>query len=350
MTEEEKLERQYEYIESQSLETLTAGSYEQWGDPIKNREKLIPYGYKPIDRAIYGIDPQGEFIVIQGKEKGRKSTIMQNVVKNIMEWERLKIKPVIVIDILESSSSPTIVKDNFISMVASNFIMEKGHRSHAPCPLCGGKQCKELVLSSRALPFITRTPLQKVAIDHAIKVISGWSIYLFGTGVNEGETRDMDKTLRRWLWLSENRGASIFISDHVQQYHNANERTGLTDYEKQQIVVPALSTFVGKYRKTVIALSQLSLGTRKDNDGRMYATGGAKMAAEANTVIMTMYDENTPFQVALQLVESRYAGQTTCYGLIDPTSGVTHGEYGYEPPVPVERPMTEAELEESPFK
>lgn len=349
MTDQELLEVQYEYVMAQSLERLTSDSYEQWGDPIKNRERLIPYGWAPIDRAIYGIDPDGEFIVIQGKEKGRKSTAMQNIVKNIMEWQKLRVKPVIVIDILESSSSPKIVKDNFICMVASEFIMTKGHRSDAPCRLCGGKQCKELLLSSRALPFITRTPLQNVAIDHAIKVVSSWQVYLFGTGVNEGKTRDMDASLRRWLWLAENKGASIFVSDHVQQYHNANQRSGLTDYEKQQIVVPALSTFVGEYRKTVIALSQLSLGTRKDNDGRMYATGGAKMAAEANTVIQTDSDDNIPHQIVMKLVESRYSGSLTCYSLIDKTSGVIYGEVGYDPPVPQERAMTETEERFSPY-
>lgn len=345
MTEEER----YEYVMAQSLETLTANSYEQWGDPIKNRERLIPYGWGKIDKAVFGIDPDGEFNVIQGEEKGRKSTAMHNVVKNIMEYAKLKVKPTIVIDILESSSSPRNVKDILICMVASDFIMSKGHRSNAPCPLCGGKQCKELVLSSRALPFITKSPLQTVAIDHAINVISTWSVFLFGTGEKEGQTRNLQGSLRRWKWLHDNFGATIFIPDHVQQYYDANQKSGLTDYEKQQIVVPALSNFVGEERLTVIALSQLSLGTRKDNKGRMYATGGAKMAAEANNVFQTYYDENNPTVVGVGVVEARHCGAMTVYGAIDPTSGVMYGEMDYDPPAPIERPMTEDEQKERPY-
>lgn len=345
----------FTYVHRQSLSALAKDSVVKWGDPIKNRKKLVPLGLGPIDKLIFGINPgkhfdaPAEFGVIQGIEKGRKSTTMQNIIKSIMQYERLVKKPTIVLDILESSSGPEIVKDNFVCMIASEYLMDAGHTSNRPCSLCGGRQCRELTLSSRSLPFTTKSVIQNKAISHALKVIDGWDVYLFGPGLKEGNTRDLDGSLRRWKWLSDNHGADIFISDHVQQYNIANQRGGLSDYEKQQIVVPTLSTFVGQETQTVLALSQLSLGTRKDKDGRQYAIGGARMAAEANTVLQSLYDEDNPTQVGVKLVESRYAGKITVWGWIDPTSGLFHGDMGYDPPIPAERSMTPDEEEGAPF-
>lgn len=351
MTEEDR----YEYVAAQSISSLARRSKEQWGDPVENRKKLVPYGFGPIDKALYGIlpgrnfhDAPAEFGVLQGQEKGRKSTTMQNFVKNVQTYARLETKPMMVIDILESSSGPEIVKDNFVCMLASEFLMEHGHTSHRPCRLCGGGQCKELTLSSRSLPFTTKSPIQKEAIKHALLEIDTWNLFLFGPGVNEGNTRDLDGTLRRWKWLSDNFGATIFIPDHVQQYNIANQKGGLTDYEKQQIVVPTLSTFVGQERLTVLALSQISLGTRK-SDGRQYAIGGARMASEANTVLQARYKEDQPTQVCVSIEESRYSGKLHAWSWIDPTSGVFHGEMGYDPPIPDERSMTDTEDDEAPY-
>jgi len=347
--------KRYQYAEVQHIGALARNSKKQWGDPVENRKRLVPYGFGPIDNALYGIlpgrnfyDAPAEFGVLQGPEKGRKSTTMQNFVKNVQTYARLKEKPTMVIDILESSSGPEIVKDNFVCMIASEYIMQVGHTSHQPCKLCGGKQCRELTLSSRSLPFTTKSRLQQRAIDRALQDIESWNLFLFGPGLSEGNTRDMDGTLRRWKWLAENYGATIFIPDHVQQYNLANQRGGLSDYEKQQVVVPALSTFVGQERLTVLALSQLSLGTRK-SDGRQYAIGGARMASEANTVLQSYYDEDNPTQVAVRIMESRYSGKLKAWSWIDPSSGLFHGEMGYDPLIPQEREMTDEERENSPF-
>lgn len=330
MTEEDR----YEYAMNQSMQSLASDSFNKWGDPIENRKRLVPYGYDLIDKAVYGIDLlRGEFDVLQGEEKGRKSTTLYNIVRSIMQRQQLEKKPVVVIDSLESSSSPEIVKDNFICQVAAQYIMHQGHTSdNGICSKCGGKRCQELTLSVRSLPFTSKTPLQHRALQFAIDHVSTWSVYVFGAGMQEGQTRNLEGTTRRWKWLKENFGATLFASDHVQQYNIANQRSGLSDYEKQQIVVPHLSTFVAEEKVVVLALSQLSLGTRRDSDGRQYAIGGAKMAAEANTVIQSRYDEDMPSILGVQVVESRYSGKLTAYGFIDPASGLTYGDMSYDIP------------------
>ena len=340
MTPEEKLQQQFEYVSAQSIATLTKKSYEQWGDPVKNRETLVPYGYAEIDRAIWGIAPQ-EFVLIQGPEKGRKSTFVHNVIKHINQRKQLVRKPVIVMDILESSSGPAQVKDTLLCMVASEYIMSKGHRSNGFCTVCGDDVCHELQLSSRGIQYMQQSNLQRNALAYAISEVANWTVYLFGPGMSEGNTRNLDDSLRRWAWMIENLGATMFITDHIQQYYSG--RT-MTDYEKQQWVIPALSTFVGQYKTSLLALSQLSLGTRIANKdgGRMYATGGAQGAAEANTVIQTAYDEDHPTEVGISIVESRYSGKLTIYSPIDPTSGLTYGKTSFES-IHTERPQSEAE-------
>jgi len=335
-----------DFISNQSLGSLTENSYEKWGNPIENRKSLIPYGFRPIDRAIWGIAPK-EFIILQGLEKGRKSTVMHNILRSISKREKLENKPTIVVDILESSSGPESVKDALICMGAAEYIMMFGHRSDGYCPVCQAEICAELQLSVRSLPFITKSRLQREAIDVAMQEMSSWNIYLFGPGYTEGRTRDLDSTLDRWAWMQDNLGASLFITDHLQQYYSG--RT-MTDYEKQQWLIPVLSNFVGERSVTLMALSQLSLTTRatgKDG-GRMYATGGAQAAQEANTVLQSIYDEDTPDIVGLQIVESRYSGSLTVYGKIDPASGLIYGDMSLEKPY-IERAQTQKEKELAPY-
>jgi len=343
-TEQERMR----YIASQSIQKLSENTFEKWGNPIQNRELLIPYGYKPIDKALYGIDPfEGEFIVIQGPEKGRKSTILHNIICNIMQYQRLKEKPVIVFDILESSSGPAKVKDTLLCMLASQYLIEQGHRSDVGvCPACNGQRCRELTLSSRSVRFITKTQTQKRALARALDAINKWTLYLFGPGIDEGNTRNLEGSVRRWEWMHQNLGATFFIQDHIQQYYFGKV---MSDYEKQQAVVPVISTFVGNHHVVDIALSQLSLGTRKDKEGRQYATGGAQMAAEANTVLQSGYDEDSPTVVQLSIVESRYSGKLTVYGRIDPTSGLIFSEMEYDVPHLPEVTVSAGAEEDMPF-
>jgi hypothetical protein len=335
------------YVEAQHIRTLVTAGPSRWGDPIENRKKLIPYGWKLIDKAVWGIDVA--FIVLQGEEKMRKSTVMYNIIKNIMTGDKPEVKPHIVLDTLESSSGPDVVSDIFICMLASEILMDAGHRSdNGACPRCGGKRCNQLVLSSRSLPYITKTREQQNAINLAIKELETWNLTVFGPGINEGNTRDMEGSVRRWEWMIDEYDASLFISDHIQQYHLPK---AVTDYEKQQVAVPFLSTFVGQNKKTLLALSQVSLTARKNaKDGaRQYATGGAKMAAEAGTVLRSLYDEDQPTVVGVGIVESRHSGKLTTWGRIDPTSGLMYGEMTLDHPAIDERPMTPDEEKGSPY-
>jgi replicative DNA helicase len=343
-------EEQINYIEAQSMRSLSETSFEKWGDPIENRKKLVPYGYAPLDRAIWGIAPK-EFIIIQGAEKGRKTTFLLNILTNIFKRDKLIQKPVICYDTLESSSGPEQIKDGFLCMLASAYIMKQGHSSYGRCDACGKDVCTELMLSPRSLLFIERSPLQEKALEIAINFVSDWTIYLFGPGTDEGNTRNLEASMRRWLWLKRHRNVNMFVVDHIQQYYFG--RT-LTDYEKQQAVVPPLSAFVGQNKTTLIALSQLSLTTRKDgkDGGRMYATGGAQAAAEANTVIQTLASDENATCLGVRVVESRYSGSFTFYTKIDPVSGITYGDTSNTmiDPAFTERPMTAAEEEEAPWQ
>jgi len=337
---------QQDMITAQFMETLVANSVEHWGDPIKNRELLIPYGWRPIDKALYGIAPN-ELIVVQAPEKSRKTTVTLNAIKNIMTREKLVNKPLIVWDTLESGSDPRIVKDTLLSMLAAEYLMKQGHTREKQCPVCRTDICRELHINPRFLMFGTRSANQQKAIDYAMEIALPWNLVVFGPAAWEGNTRDIDKSMRRWKLLIEEYDAKIIVVDHIQQYY----LSGITsDYDKQQVVVSHLGSFIGEMKRTMIALSQVSLTSRREakKGERMVATGGPKLSSEATTVFSTSYNEEHPTVVGVKVELSRFCGTLPVWSQIEPSSGLMYGEATTEMPY-TERPMTKEEEEERPY-
>ena len=142
-----------------NIVTLVDTSETQWGDPEVNRENLIPYGIPQIDKALYGMDTtNGELNLIIAPEKQRKTTMVLNIVVNFMTHRLPEIKPLTVIDTLESGMRPETIKDTFLSMVASRWLIRKGHNPAGVCRACGeGKACKELKISPKFLRYNKRS-------------------------------------------------------------------------------------------------------------------------------------------------------------------------------------------------
>lgn len=210
------------------ISTLVEKCDTDWGDPIKNRERLISYGLRPIDMALYGIDPEGELVVIQGEEKNRKSTFAANIVVNIMTTA--KQPPTINIDTLESGMRPEKYRDMLISIVATHYLFEHGHVARRACPACNTDKCMYLGISPKFLKYNSRKPEQMRAVEFAKNTIKGWPLLLHGASVKQGNTRNLKEAVIRWRKLIDLYELRILTVDHIQQYAYSDEPT---DYEKQ---------------------------------------------------------------------------------------------------------------------
>jgi hypothetical protein len=317
------------------VQRLIENQENYWGDPRQNKEKLIPYGIKYIDDALYGIDPDGELVVIQGEEKNRKTTLLANVLCNIMTWPRLKEKPVINIDSLESGMRPEKYKDTLISIMATRYLISTGHQAGDFCNMCGGK-CRHMGISPKFLRFMERTKEQKDAVDYASDTIYEWPLLIHGASLKQGNTRSlkdaaigMKDKKARWVRLIEMFGMRINAVDHGQQYAFEDDPT---DYEKQLRSVAAIGDFVSQYGTTTFFLSQVSLTSARDvkaNGGKLVAAGGAKAAQEANTVLSTSYKPGSGV-IKIKIEESRDAGSFPVWQRLDDTSGCFYGDASIE--------------------
>jgi hypothetical protein len=347
-------------IYNPEMKSLIAQTEEDWGDPKKNRDSLVPYGIKPFDKMLYGIDVHnGELIVVMGQEKQRKTTFAINVVINIMQADKPKDKPAIVVDSLESGMHPARYRDQMISNVASRIMLARGHRSTGGCPICNTPQCQQLVLSPEYLRYNNRTPEQAEAISEAMKEMSTWPLYVFGASPYQGGTRSLSPSVRapdgsardswhylwakehglppevtnkvsrmsRWEWLFEEKGAKLFITDHVQQYSFTGEPN---DYEKQLRAVGAVGDFVSMYKIAVMMLSQVSLTSIREasKGGKMRGLGGGKLSQEANVIFGSHYQSGDGYQ-KIEIIDSRKSPTFGVTQSLDESSGAYFGEATY---------------------
>lgn len=317
-----------------TMAALVANAEDDWGaDPEANHANLIPYGIAPIDQALYGFDINGEVILIQGPEKRRKSTLVDNIVVNVQTGEKPKDKPMINLDSLEPGKRPGKYRDTLLSIVATRWILKQGHAAHGHCKVCGNSFCREIGITPKFLKYNKRSPLQLRAIDYALDSMRDWPVLIHGAHLEEGNTRALAEAYNpanpkdltsRWVRLYHEYGMKFLVIDHVQQYAWADDPN---DYEKQIRAVGAAGDFSAQYGVVVVIVSQVSLGSQRDvkqNGGRLVAAGGSKAAQEANTVFSVNYESGSG-EMTIKIEESRDAGNLIVKQPLEDESGAFYG-------------------------
>lgn len=307
--------------EKASIQQRLLSRQARWGDPEKNREKLIPLGLGPIDLAVWGLDGQnGDLILWIGEEKARKSTVVRNVIINIMTAPLPLIKPATVIDVLETGEPPDVVADALLCNLATRLLHSSGHRSLGACPLCKG-ECREMKLSSYFVTFSHLSDAQENALNVAAEEMMNWPLLIFGAGRNDGMTRNMARSKQRWDYLIEQGKMNQLVIDHLQQYSSLE--TILSDYEKQIRGLAEISDLVATNKIIAHIISQISLTSlrelRSGSTDKVDAAGGRKAAQEANLefTIRKMNDN----QVEIKITRTRRSGTLTVTLPIEKESG-----------------------------
>jgi len=297
---------------------------EDWGDPETNASMLIPYGITPIDRALYGIDVNGDLNVIMGQEKNRKTTLWINFLINIMVSSRPEKKPLTAVDALESGMNPFRYRDQLISNLATRILLNAGHAYRKFCPMCDQPKCRHLGLSPEFLRYKKRTEWQQAAIDEARELIRTWPIKIYGAHPKMGDTRNLAKTAVRWRRLIEEEGMQIGAVDHVQQYAFAE---ALSDYDKQTRAVEVHGELasLGIANFVISQISLTSVREYREGKGEKMAAGGAKLNQEANTVFDVEYIDGSG-RMTIKIQRSRKAGTFAVEQNLEDTSGAFYGK------------------------
>lgn len=321
-----------------SIQALLSTTEEDWGDPVKNREKAIPYGIEPIDQATYGIDSNGELIIFQGPEKERKSTVVANIICNYMTFPKLKDKPTTNIDSLESGMNPEKYRDFIIGIIASRLLIEQGHSPSGQCNACSGGTCRELGITPKFLRYNVRSKKQLAVIDTAKEIIYEWPLLIHGASINRGNTRNLGDAITgtkdikaRWRHLIDTYGMKVLVIDHVQQYMFKDAES---DYEKQVRAIGEIGSFIAQHNVACLLISQVSLGSIRESrttGGKLMAAGGSKAAQEANTVFSVSYKSGSGM-VKIKIEEAREASAFPIWIPIEDRSGTFYGKAFIEPP------------------
>jgi len=299
---------------------------DSWGEPDYNREDMIKTGILSLDQLIYGIDSKGELIIVQGKEKNRKTTLVANWVVN-MALDNNNRKKNIVIDTLESQMDYMRYRDTLIAMLMTKQLLEAGHR-HKMCPNCKG-DCQLVGKLSPEFFRYRRDKLGKnatkdfnLALDYAKYILSQTNIAIYDGRIGQGNTRDLYESKNRWVSLREKGQLDMLVIDHSQQYMIPGVSAG-DHFTHLNIVVELVSTTITQYGFPIVLLSQVSLGSSKGNvsPAEYLATGGAKGSQEASVVITTHKNTNASFTAVVGTSRVSGSGQIT-FNKVDPPSGL----------------------------
>lgn len=272
-----------------SLRALVDKAEADWGDPVKNRDGLIPYpggDESLINKALYGIDIlNGELIGIIGEEKHRKTTFALNIYYWVMAQRIPKEKPRMAYLTLESGQRPERVRDLFIAMAATEHLLAGGYTEQA-------------VISPDFLRYNRRLPVQQGAVVQGMAKIREWPIYIYGPHGQQGDTRN-PAAITRILEHEAEKGCRLVCLDHAQQV----DLPGMSDYERLPVVVNMFASAIVKHGLAGILISQVSLTSlraARDNSERLRAMGGKRLDEEANAIFETRkLDKANELKIAL---------------------------------------------------
>jgi hypothetical protein len=291
--------------------------------------KAVRFNMADLD-AVHptGIELDGALYVVQGVEKNRKTTLVQNWARNICNGP--EFDGYVIVDVVESRSSPKTYKQQLICMEATALMAHRVFGGLTRIPMLSDGVDRD---TGRSLHYVDArkmsgkldpkadddnallfrlsrkrvlsgllTPTQLWAIEKARENVSKWPMYIFGAPSRQGSTKSLElpgngveieecRPYKRWKkWVEALRGDEedeskwkkiVLIIDHAHTY---NIPAGFDALEK---VAMHIGAGIAQLKICIIAVAQTSLGT-----DRMYAKGGSKLSEEANMVMMPKYDRS----------------------------------------------------------
>lgn len=287
------------------------------------KKRVLDYGLqlRHINGAIpTGVDIEnGELIVIQGPEKHRKTTLALNLVRSWCRSGKLQGGRVLV-ETLESGMSPKKYKQALVVMQATASMANELYGGVSKFPMLrkaldeytdmtairdardpaspDGNVGDLFRLSVKYALTADRTPLQHRAITAAVKEVNEWPLIIYGAPIKKGRTKLLETLngkspseclpYRRWQAAVEKLDVRIIVVDHVQGY------SGGSAYDVLERAVAYMAAAVAELGVVMIAVSQLSLTSRRSGNEK-YARGGARLAEEANLVLLVSYPQNADY-------------------------------------------------------
>jgi len=298
-------------------------------DTAKLEKDAVRTGILCLDSTIPGgLNVQaGEMIVIQGKEKMRKTTLALNMVRTLCKEGRLKGH--VLWETLESGASPVTVKEALIAMEATAVLVRRVW-GELPSDLprksvvYDGKEYKYMAmkqvedykdpdtgwplfqLGPRRLLGSKRSPMQQSALEEAKEIVQGWPIVIAGAPKAQGQTLSLStpqngvgllsdhRPYKRWLEYIKSYDVKVIVVDHSSAYSVPNAYDLVTKY------ITHATSVVAEHNVILISIAQTSLSSKRE-----YAVGGARQAQEAEIVLRTEYNPATPYNLQVIPVQSR---------------------------------------------
>lgn len=247
--------------------------------------RRIPTLIPLFDKGLGGglrVDP-GELVVLSGREKQRKTTLLLNIVA---AWHTQGLDGATVWICNEQSMNTSDLIGHLWALEATREAFKRGLTYTAAT---GGRKpwtfSKDQILEFHKDQDNYHGELLEVT-QVARALVESWNIRFYCAAVNNGNAMDAESVFALARTDVEYKGAKRVVVDNLQGFRKSDE----SDYEVMNRVVPMVDAFPGTYGCLTIALSQLSR-TKAEWSGGNQIKGGGGLEGRANLIIETSYDD-----------------------------------------------------------
>lgn len=297
-------------------------------------ERRMLTGVAPIDRWTGGIT-KGMVLGVVSRYKGRKTSLMLNVLLNLAEQGAS-------CSVLMFESSQEFVKCQLLSMLAIRWL--KKNRLYNSADSYGlamyiGLDAKTIFDSKNQYKTWeqTRQHALREAMGQMQKI--GDRLRIYSTGYKTGKLFDLESCVRILNYDKRRYGSNVSAVDHLQRIEG---RDGANIYERMSQASNRLESFARREQVALFLLSQMNeKGVEAESESKSAnVKGGGDFSAAVDYLITLGYNppENERLSAYLEMTMflSRYgAGGNNVNAKveIDRTSGLLGAEPSYNLPI-----------------
>jgi len=288
---------------------------------------LSPTRLTELDRLLNGGLRTRRLVVIGGRQKGRKTTVIREVSLSLLFDHKLKPRDKANITFMCFENDQWSTTWDFVGSLAAKILDSQG-RLDEKANLLSSEILMEAYPRSRvdkAAPFFQWPADIQKAVVQAVSLIAEANLFIYDRSKEGGKLSDVDSIERviashSYNFLKEGQHP-IFVIDYAQLVkHNSDLYIHMSNLSSQCI------EWVNKYGCTIVCLSQFNEAYNKETASGVQTDyigtkGGGDLESACHTYITTGYNSDTPDRLSIHVKRQRRGGTGNFDVRIHPTTG-----------------------------
>lgn len=284
---------------------------------------LTPTYLDWLDVLLGGGLRSKRMIAIGGKQKGRKSSVLRNILLGLARDDRQRPNTNVSIALLNYENDRVITYFDFVAMLAAEWVWKHKHWNKPVRGLAGEPKIQDTLNAEKIQRIVTSRQLerwdalQQQAITYALTAMNALPLYIYDSEPMNGNLKTLDDLqgvaqLHRFRDVKPHQHYILAV-DYAQLVGN-----GGTDYDDMRAFSTKMLELAQTLNCTVLALTQFNEAYNKDrasgiDDNYIGTKGGGTLEATVQSYLVTHYDEDRPHEITLKMARQRrgQAGKRT---------------------------------------